>query len=124
MQAPAPQDVAITFLQNVPGDPLSGNLWTDQARPLLTRIILFCQRGDGSTPDHYVININDVQETQPASVRGFRIVAGDGDDNVMFDLPALGKFAALQNTIYGGGGNDRISGTTGRDRVYGEDGND
>src|SRR5436305_1035209 len=109
-------------------DVSSKGICTIHGTDLADDIAIDYVRATDSTAAHYVVSVSGPKtETSSGSfgpgilsdlkgktVVGFRIAAGGGDDTIHLNLPALGKFALLQNTMYGGGGNDRISGTTGR----------
>lgn len=67
------------------------------------------------------INGQVVDTRAESKVRIIRVSAGRGDDQVTADL---GDTTTIPVVIYGGAGNDTLTGGAGADRIYGQAGND
>lgn len=71
-----------------------------------------------------IVNGAVVGTRNAAAVRSIRIVAGNGDDSVSVNIAAGPSGHARPTMIYGGRGNDTLSGGAGSDRIFGGLGND
>ena len=79
---------------------------------------------DPDRPDHFQAIVNDqIVDTQALEdIQAIRIKGGKGDDTVTIDLPS--EVGRITITIYGGRGNDILTGSNNQDTIFGGRGND
>lgn len=103
---------------------LSHGLWNirgdmDRANP--NDVIVIEHSQADPTMLQATINGQVVDTRAESKVRIIRVSAGRGDDQVTVDL---GDTTTIPVVIYGGAGNDTLTGGAGADRIYGQAGND
>ncbi len=100
----------------------AGHLWTIRGTSAADTIVVAPDANDPGVL-HCTINGVDAGSRDVSSLRGIRVVAGNGDDTVHLDL-TNDALANLRCTILGGNGDDLLVGGVENDRIIGGRGND